>query len=77
MNTTFNKISISLPPHITDYLSAKVGKREVSKYITIALEEKMLRDTVDDPVETFIAMRKNVPKISDHAIRAAIVKGRT
>ena len=78
MSMTVNKISISLPTYIIDYLAAIAGKREVSGFIARAVEEKMLRDTGgDDPVEAFIALRKRLPKVSDHAIRAAVSKGRT
>ena len=76
MSMTVNKISISLPVHIAEYLSATVGKRHVSRFITKVLQEKLLRDTSKDPVEDFIAIRNRLPRVSDHAIRAAITKGR-
>lgn len=77
MSTTVNKISISLPQHIADYLASKVGKREVSGFIAGAVEEKILRDVgTDDPVEAFIAFRNQLPKVSEKTIRAAISKGR-
>lgn len=76
MSMTVNKISISLPKHIADYLAVKLGNRQVSGFIAKAVEEKILRDTSIDPVEEFIAMRKQLPKISYKAIRAAMVKGR-
>lgn len=77
MSTTVNKISISLPTHLTDYLAVAIGKREVSGFIAAAVEEKILCDVgTDDPVEAFIAFRNQLPKVSEKTIRAAISKGR-
>ncbi len=76
MSMTIQKISISLPRYLTDYLAVKLGNRQMSGFIARALEEKILNDIPVGSVDTFLAHRKKLPKISYKIIRQAIERGR-
>ncbi len=73
MSTTVNKISISIPEYIYERVAQT---KNVSAFITEAVEEKLLTETIENPVEDFIAMRSRLPKIRKEDIREAINKGR-
>lgn len=77
MSTTVQKISISMPAYLYARLAAMLAKREVSGYITTAVEEKLLDDITDGPVEQFFALRNRLPKMSRQTIDRAMAKGRT
>lgn len=76
MSTTVSKFSVSMPEYLYAQLATKLGKREVSGFITDAVEEKLLNVATDDAVETFIAMRQKIPKVNAKAIKEAVEKGR-
>ena len=64
------------PSYIYQQLASRLGKREVSSYISEAVEEKLLNEAIEDNVEAFIAMRERLPKFSAKAIKKAIERGR-
>ena len=77
MSTTVSKFSVSMPSYMYEQLAAKLGKREVSGFITDAVEERLLDEVTQDDVEAFIAMRQRLPKVSTKVIKEAMEKGRT
>lgn len=76
MSTTVQKISISVPNNLYENLLALLGKREVSKFIAEAIEEKVLEKKLGGGVENFIALRAKLPKVVRKKILLAIEKGR-
>lgn len=76
MSTTVSKFSVSMPSYIYQQLAARLGKREVSGFVTAAVEEKLLNTNHEDAVEAFLAMRSKLPKFDRKTIKDAIVKGR-
>jgi hypothetical protein len=74
MNT--HRITISVPDVTYVQLIQKVDRGKVSRYITNAVEEKLMNETAN-PVEQFLAMRGELPKVSIEKILQAIRKGRT
>lgn len=77
MGTNVQKISISIPAYLYARLASLLAKREMSGYITRAVEEKLLDDVTAGAVSEFIALRPRLPKVNRQAIEAAVVKGRT
>lgn len=76
MSTTVSKFSISMPSYIYQQLARLLDKRELSRFISEAVEEKILGEAVQNSVEDFIALRSRLPKIDKESILAAIEKGR-
>jgi len=74
---TTQKISVSLPSHLYDYLAATVSPREISSYISQAIERTMLSDKIDNSIDSFLDLRKITPKFKNQDLLLAIHKGRT
>lgn len=74
---TTQKISISLPSYLYDYLATTVSGREISSYVTDAVEHKILNEKINNPITDFIALREQLPKFSSQEILSAIHQGRT
>jgi len=74
---TTQKISVSLPSHLYDYLVATVSPREISSYISQAIERTMLSDKIDNSIDSFLDLRKITPKFKNQDLLLAIHKGRT
>jgi len=73
MNT--QRITISFPNYLYEFLTKKIPPRKVSGFVAQAVEKELLK--VDqDPVEGFIAMRQKLPKFKTAAIIKAIRQGR-
>jgi len=76
MSTTVCKFSISMPDYIYQQMVQLLDKRELSRFISEAVEEKILDETVRNTVEDFIALRSRLPKVGEGIIQEAIGKGR-
>ena len=77
MNT--QRLSVSIPRYLYDQLVTIVSTRQVSKFITQALEKYLLEEQEKvelDPINQFISLRKKLPKVSRQTILRAIKKGR-
>lgn len=74
---TTQKISVSLPFHLYDYLSVNIPSREISSYISEALEHKILSEKVNSAVDNFLALKAKLPKFKNQTILRAIHQGRT
>lgn len=74
---TTQKISVSLPFHLYDYLASTVSPREISSYIATAVEHKMLDEKINNPINSFLALRKQLPKFKNKDLLSAIHQGRT
>lgn len=74
---TTQKISVSLPFHLYDYLSANIPPREISSYISEAVEHKILNEKVTSAVDNFLSLKANLPKFKKQAVLKAIHQGRT
>ncbi|MEK7497451.1 MAG: hypothetical protein AAB656_00860 [Patescibacteria group bacterium] len=73
------RVTISMPNNVYEQLLELAGKGKVSKFITEATEAKLLDERVSlkrDPVESFLALGKYMPKLTVRQIKAAINKGR-
>lgn len=71
------RLTISLPDYLYQQLQAHAPKRQVSRFVTEAIEEKVLEEKIPtDPVEDFIRQRDKLPKFSYKQIRKAIERGR-
>lgn len=73
---TTQKLSISLPSHLYTYLASSVSSREISRYITDAVESKILAEKVSNYTKSFLLMRNKLPKFKNKDILLAIHKGR-
>ncbi|MFZ2199984.1 MAG: hypothetical protein WAV40_04305 [Microgenomates group bacterium] len=74
---TTQKISVSLPIHLFDYLSANIPPRELSSYISEAVEHKVLNEKITSTVDNFLALKSKMPKFTKQTILHAIHQGRT
>lgn len=77
MNT--QRITVSLPQYIHEDLLASVSKRQLSRFVAEAVEERLLDQKIKpaDPIDQFLNLRKKLPKFSNKEILEAIRKGRT
>ncbi len=67
-----------MPTYIVKKIRSVTKERQISRYITRIVEKDLLTSpTAPDPVESFFALRKHLPKLSYKAIKRAIEKGRT
>lgn len=74
---TTQKISVSLPFHLYDYLAINIPSREISSYISEAVEHKILNEKVSSAVNSFLALKSKLPKFKNKTILSAIHQGRT
>jgi len=74
----YQRITISLPNHVYEDLILLLGKGKVSNFVAEATEDKLLEKKLapKDPIEAFLAHRKNLPKLTHSQIMTAIRKGR-
>lgn len=72
------RLTITLPDYLHDWLMNDVPARQVSQFVSKALEEKILTllRTRKNPIDEFLALRKKTPKISQKEIFTAIEKDR-
>lgn len=73
------RLTISVPDYFYDELRLQVAPGNVSSFFVEAAEEKLLDERVakkTDPFESFFALRKKAPKLTDRQIMNAIRKGR-
>lgn len=79
MNLSMNsqKVTVSLPQYLYRKLVKEIPSRQVSRFVAGAIEEKLLRPKAEkDPIESFLKLRKKLPKLKDKEIIGAIKKGR-
>lgn len=78
ISTDIRRVTVSLPNYIYQRLVKTVPERKVSSFVAAVLEEKLLASLgkSSNPIDDFLEMRKNVPKLSYKKIREAINKGR-
>lgn len=71
------RITISLPEYLYKKIIDSVPPRKVSSFIASIVEEKIIcGDNRCDPIEDFLNLRKELPKMTFKAIKKAIEKGR-
>jgi hypothetical protein len=70
------RITISIPRYILKLLDRKIKPRQRSVYVRKLVESDLARDIVNNPVEEFLCLRKELPKISKNKILMAIEEGR-
>ncbi len=78
MNTT-QRVTISLPQYLYERLASLIPNRQLSSFITQALEEKVLGMVMkkkENPYEEFLQLRDKLPKISREQIIKSIDAGR-
>ena len=76
--TNTQRITISLPDYLYQQLQTYAPKRQVSRFVTEAVEAKILDKKIPtDPIEDFIAFRDKLPKFTTKQILKAIHRGRT
>lgn len=78
IDTSTQRITVSLPGYIYEKLVKQIPERRVSRFVASVLEEKLLtfpKNTIN-PVSEFLKFRKKVSKLSDKEIKNAINKGR-
>jgi len=69
MNT--QRITVRLPGYLYENLCLKVPQRQVSRFVSRAIEEQLL-ETNREPVTEFLALRDQLPKFKPHQIATAI-----
>ncbi len=74
----YQRITISIPNHVYDDLLTYIGKGNISGFAADVMSDRLLKNKMrpKDPVEAFLAHRKNLPKFTHEEIMAAIRKGR-
>lgn len=74
----YQRVTVSFPVNVYEDLLALAGRGKVSSFVAEATESKLLEGKFEkkDPVEAFFAHRKDLPKLTDKQIMAAIRKGR-
>lgn len=74
----YQRVTVSLPKYIYEDLTALLPRGEISSFVAEATESKLLEEKFEkkDPIEAFFAHRKDLPKLTDRQIMAAIRKGR-
>lgn len=80
MKTKSQRITISLPNYLYDRLKKRVPNRQVSRFISEAVSEKLpvvLQTAEEDPVEAFLEMGKHFKKLPLSQILKNIRRGRT
>ncbi|MBI4034946.1 MAG: hypothetical protein HY381_00935 [Candidatus Chisholmbacteria bacterium] len=73
------RVTVSLPDYLYQQLQTYAGKRQVSRFVTEAVEAKILDKKIPtDPIEDFINLKKSLqlPQLTWRQIKAAINKGR-
>ena len=74
MNT--QRLTISLPAYIYEQLTLLVRPRQISRFVTHAVEKQLLEEKTGNPIHEFTSLRHKLPKFTRKHILAAIQKGR-
>ena len=71
------RITVSVPDDIYWRLEKQVPERQLSKFVSDSIEEKLVGHlTTEEAIRAFFAMSKELPKRSSEEIKAAIEYGR-
>jgi hypothetical protein len=78
MSMNLKRITISLPTYLYDQIVATVPERQISKFVSQSIEDKLLdkkRITYKTAKDIYV-LRDSLPKFSSEDIKKAIEKGR-
>ncbi len=73
-----NRITITIPHYLFELLEGYVASGDVSKYISSALEEKLLRTKTltKSPVTAFFGLSRKLPELTPEEVIDNLQKGR-